>query len=65
VTAAKCRDCDRPISSLKALAVERGSQCQRDHLAALGLPAKTLGRGRRDWVADMPGQQELQLEETA
>jgi hypothetical protein len=58
---ATCRDCHRPIRSPEALLHERGSQCWRDHLAALGLPAKTLGRGRRNWAPDMPGQELLGL----
>jgi hypothetical protein len=65
MTAMKCQDCDRPIWSLEARQHQRGSQCQRDHLAALGLPGKTLGRGRRHWAAVMPGQEELEPMETA
>lgn len=63
MTAKTCRDCHRPIRSLEAQLHGRGSQCQREHLAKLGLPAKTLGRGRRNWAAVMTGQEELQLEE--
>lgn len=63
MTATKCRDCDRPITDPKSQARERGSQCQRDHLAALGIAvAKTLGHGRRNWAPDMPGQEHLELD---
>jgi hypothetical protein len=62
VTAKTCRDCHRPISSREAQLHGRGSQCQRDYLATLGVPAKTLGYGRRSWAKDMPGQEHLELD---
>ena len=65
MTATKCRDCDRPIKSRESQDRERGSRCWREHRKALGQLAKTAGRGRRDWAKDMPGQEELQLEEVA
>jgi hypothetical protein len=60
MTAKTCRDCHRPIRSREAQLHGRGSQCQREYVAGLGLPAKTLGRGRRNWAADMPGQELLE-----
>jgi len=64
VTAAECRSCHRPIRD--AVAHDGlGPKCFRKHLAALGLVVKTLGRGRRNWNPDMPGQEELDLQETA
>jgi len=66
VTTTTCRDCHRPISDPESQARERGSHCWREHRAALGIaPAKTLGHGRRTWVKDMPGQEELDIEEAA
>ena len=62
MTATKCRDCRRPITDPESKARERGSQCQQDYLAALGLPARTLGHGRRNWAKDMPGQELLEVE---
>jgi hypothetical protein len=63
MTTTKCRDCHRPITDPASRERGRGSQCWQDHLATLGtVPVKTLGRGRRDWAAVMPGQEELQLE---
>lgn len=64
MTVKTCRDCRRPITDPESQRHERGSQCQRDYLATLGLPAKTLGPGRRHWAAVMPGQEALQLEES-
>lgn len=66
MTATKCHDCHRPINSREAQERGRGSQCWREHLAALGLrPAKVIGRGRRYWAVEMPGQELLDLEDAA
>ena len=65
MTAKTCHDCHRPIHSAEAQLHGRGSQCQREYLATLGIkPAKAIRCGRRVWVAVMEGQQELQLEVT-
>jgi hypothetical protein len=59
VTAPKCRDCRRPLTTRESQERERGSKCWRAHRAALRLPTVLLGGGRRDWAKEMPGQETL------
>lgn len=63
MTPPECRKCRRAIGDPGKFD-GFGPKCWRAHLAALGRPAKTLGRGRRDWAADMPGQELLDIEVT-
>jgi hypothetical protein len=56
-----CRKCHRPIGDTEKYH-GWGPKCWRKVNPTLDKPTKPLGRGRRNWATDMPGQELLDIE---